>query len=98
MPLTAFFKQIGGAPGASRSTGSSGGRGASATTSCSRYRRRAGLDVPLRHGLDGEKRPLGGRAFQITRGRVDEDWALQHHRKWAEQQRAAAGRANEPEI
>jgi formate dehydrogenase subunit gamma len=34
----------------------------------------------------------------ITRGRADEDWALQHHRKWTEPQRAAAGRADEPEI
>jgi formate dehydrogenase subunit gamma len=33
-----------------------------------------------RHALNG-----------ITRGWVDEDWALQHHRKWAEQLRDARG-------
>jgi formate dehydrogenase subunit gamma len=31
-----------------------------------------------RHALNG-----------ITRGWVDEEWALQHHRKWAEQQRSS---------
>jgi formate dehydrogenase subunit gamma len=34
----------------------------------------------------------------MTRGWVNEDWALEHHRKWAEQQRAAAGRLGEPEV
>ena len=33
-----------------------------------------------RHALSG-----------MTRGWVREDWALQHHRKWAEAQRATAG-------
>jgi formate dehydrogenase subunit gamma len=34
----------------------------------------------------------------ITRGWVDEEWALQHHRKWVEQQRATTARAAEPEV
>lgn len=34
----------------------------------------------------------------ITRGWVDEDWALEHHRKWAEHQRVTAARAGEPEV
>ena len=34
----------------------------------------------------------------MTRGWVDEGWALEHHRKWAEQQQAAAARPGEVEV
>jgi cytochrome b subunit of formate dehydrogenase len=38
-----------------------------------------------RHALNG-----------ITRGWVDEDWALQHHRKWVEQLHEQEASALEP--